>query len=262
MVKYFFILAMFLLLLWAGHSWAYTDEDCIACHGGSSIKSKDASGGKADFLINMDQFSASVHSSEIGCNECHSGIIDDSHQNTMGSGAVNCNECHDQENRHGVGSVENHPKCFSCHTKHNIRPKDLPGSSIYPDQLENTCRGCHPYESGKTDYLTWFTTLQVSSHKKQDFGQSYSKGNCLGCHQGMASHGLIETVSSQNCQVCHQSKKGVSILVGKIHPKATSTMQSGIFTAAIIYQFALFFLIYGGIVMFVSKLSDSKKRRD
>ncbi len=262
MVKYSFILSVFVWLLLASNCFAYMNEDCIACHDGSNDSLGDSSGGKADLLINMEQFNASVHNTEIGCNDCHTGIIDESHQDTIGSGAVNCNECHDQENRHGIESVEKRPKCFSCHTKHNINSKHLQKASIHPSQLAKTCMGCHPYECGKTDYLTWFTTLQVSSHKKQDFSQYYNKENCLGCHQGMASHGSIEMVSSQNCQICHQSKKGKSILLGSIHPKADLAQQPGVFAAAILYQSVLLFLICGGFAMFVHKLSNTKKRKD
>lgn len=253
---------MLLLFLVPGNTLSYSNDDCIVCHVKGLHKSDDGAVHRSALLIDMDRFTASAHGDAIGCNDCHTGIMDKSHQDTRGSGAVNCNACHDQENRHGINSVETRPKCFSCHTKHSIKSKDSQEASIHSSQLDKTCRGCHPRESGNADYLTWFTTLQVSSHKKQDFGHSYSRRNCLGCHQGMASHGGMETISPDNCQVCHQSKKGASILLGKIHPNADLAEQAGIFTAAVMYQIALVFLICGGIAMVVSKRSDINKQGD
>ncbi len=245
---------MLICLLWVSTSQAYTSEDCIECHTGST--------GKAVLKIDMEQFEDSVHYGNAECNECHINIIDRSHRTTMGSGAVNCNECHEQENHHGLDSLEKRPKCYSCHTKHHIKTKDAVDSSVHPGQLKTTCKGCHPCECGKTDYLTWFTTLQVSSHKKQDFGRSYGKEDCMGCHQGMASHGLVEKINTRDCDKCHQSKKDKALLMGKIHPSADPGRQPGIFGAAILYQILLGILIFSGFTMLIRNVSKTKKRRD
>jgi hypothetical protein len=222
---------------------AYVPENCIKCHGEKSEKSS--------LQIPLEAFKASVHSKELSCQDCHTGVIDDSHQTIIGSGAVDCTQCHDQENRHGLQRRDNRPKCYSCHTRHRILRRVDKASSVNPKQLRYTCKICHPAECGQTDYLSFLPSLKLSSHKKQDFAGDYSVLNCIGCHQGMAAHGGDEIISKQSCHKCHLSRQGSSLLMGYMHPKADRLKQSGIFAAAIIYQVAVVIVLVGGFGFFI-----------
>jgi hypothetical protein len=230
--------------------WAYTPEDCNKCHGEGSSGSM--------LHISLSEFKDSIHSrSGIICQDCHTDVIDEDHQRVKGSGSVDCSQCHDQENRHGLKSEkEKRPQCYSCHTKHNILEKDSELSTVHPKQLKETCKACHPAECGETNYLSWFPSIQVASHSKQDFSRAYEKDNCLGCHQGMAAHGEEGLLNNQNCHICHLPLKGRASLRGYIHPKADHKKQPSVFAAAIVYQLVILILLWGGFKFYIRKLSQ------
>ena len=128
--------------------------------------------------------------------------------------------------------------------------------------MKYTCQTCHAVECGQTDYLSFLPSLKISSHKKQDFGGNYSILNCIGCHQDMAAHGGDGIISKQSCYKCHRSRKGSSLLIGYMHPKADHLKQPGIFAAAAIYQVVMIILIVVGFSCFIRffgiKLSKEK----
>jgi hypothetical protein len=231
--------------------WAYTSEECIQCHQTGSKESQ--------LHMSPSALEASVHGEEATCQDCHTGVTDESHTTTPGSGTADCSACHEQENQHGLHSERTPPKCYTCHTKHAIFPKSDERSSIHAKQLKNTCKGCHGRESGQTDYFSWLPSLQVSSHSKQDFSRDYSLDNCVGCHQGRGVHGQAELVNDQDCYKCHLSLEGKSLLYGYIHPKADDAKQPGIFIAASAYQVSLVLLVWGGLVFVIRKFSRKKQ---
>jgi len=237
----------------AGALYAYTQQDCIDCHGRKKSKSQ--------LHIPVEKFEASVHAQEdITCMDCHTGVKDDSHQETPGAGDVDCGQCHDQQNRHGPHGLDNRPQCHSCHSKHNILAKDAPDSSVNPKRLKTTCRRCHPTESGDTDYLSWLPSWQIASHKKANFGRDYGRSNCIGCHQGQAAHGETDVINEQDCYRCHASRRGKSLLLGFMHPRADIESQPGIFSAALVYQLLIALLLIGGFGFWVRRFSGKSKK--
>jgi hypothetical protein len=233
---------------------AYTTQECIDCHRTGSAES--------GLHISIDEFNASIHAEEAGCQECHTLVKSEDHTTTLGSGVVDCSGCHEQENRHGRGSSSGtRPQCYSCHTRHGILAKDDPRSTVHSKRLKETCRSCHPQESGQTDYLSWLPSLQIASHSKQDFSQIYARTNCLGCHQGTGAHGDQETINDQNCFTCHVPPDGRNKLLGYIHSKADARRQPGVLAAATIYQAIMGVLVLGGFAFFIHKFSTRPKRR-
>ena len=241
-----------LVAVTAGTVGAYTPEDCIDCHGGKSQESA--------LRIPVKVFQESIHAIEYTCLDCHTSVVDDSHQETIGSGAVDCVQCHEKVNHHGLQGPENRPKCYSCHTRHRIFAREDERSPVNPQQLRSTCQTCHPVECGQTDYLSFLPSLQISSHKKQDFGRDYSRYNCIGCHQGLAAHGQDETISEQDCYKCHLSRQGASLLMGYIHPEADRNRQPGIFIAAVMYQIAVVMLLFGGFGYFIRMFAGQSSK--
>ena len=246
------ILISILVSVTTGAAGAYTTEDCFDCHGEESQESS--------LKIPLRAFKTSAHAKELSCLDCHTGVVDDNHQETVGSGAVDCGQCHDQENRHGLQGLENRPKCYSCHTRHRILASKNEHSSVNPEQLRHTCQTCHPIECGSKNYLSFLPSLQLSSHKKQDFAGNYSRLNCIGCHQGMASHGEDKIISEENCHTCHRSGQDASLLMGYIHPQADYYKQPGIFAAGVIYQIAAVILIIGGFGYYIRLLAGKSKK--
>jgi len=247
------ILISSLAAIAAGTAGAYTPEDCIDCHGEKSQEST--------LRIPVKVFQESIHAIELTCLDCHTNVVDDSHEETIGSGGVDCAQCHEKVNHHGLQGPENRPKCYSCHTRHRIFAREDERSPVNPQQLRSTCQTCHPVECGQTDYLSFLPSLQISSHKKQDFGRDYSRFNCIGCHQGMAAHGQAETINKQDCYKCHLSRRGTSLLMGYIHPLADTRRQPEIFTAAVINQLAAVLLMVGGFGFFIRMFAAKSKKR-
>jgi hypothetical protein len=223
----------------------YTPEDCIHCHRAGSKESS--------FQMDVERFKRSVHSETLSCLDCHGGIKDETHEKMTSSIVVSCVECHEQENRHGLrGGEDRRPKCYSCHTKHGILGKGDPLSSVHLEALPRTCAACHPVESGKPDYLSWFPSLQIVSHGKQDFGKAYDRSNCLGCHQGAGAHGEKTPINDQGCARCHND------LMGFMHPKADSAKQPGILASVWLYQIFLAGFLWGGVRFYTRRKRDKK----
>jgi hypothetical protein len=252
-IRFTHILLVFLLLP-ALEAGAYTEADCIECHSGTGQESLRK--------MSMEQFNRSVHGGEVSCQECHTSVVGEDHQEEAGAGAVDCSACHDQVNQHGAGSSEGRPKCFSCHTRHNILSPGDPMSSVHAKRLGQTCRACHPGQSGSTGYLAWFLSIQVSSHPKQDFSLVYTRENCLGCHQGRAAHGETEPVYNQNCYTCHLDDDGRNKLWGVMHPEAQMERQPGVFTAAVTYQVVLIAMVFGGFRWLIRRFSKNTKGKE
>jgi hypothetical protein len=243
-----------LLTLFAGQPvLAYTVEECIDCHKEGSPKSR--------LYIPLKAFEASIHNREkITCLDCHVNVTDESHETTKGSGAVDCSECHEEENKHGIETIlGDRPRCFSCHPKHRMLEVDNPASSVYPDRLKETCKTCHPVESGEIGWFSWLPSVRILSHKKEDFSLSYGKYNCIGCHQGAAAHGEADPIDDQNCYICHMSTD--ASIMGYIHAHADAHKQPGTFFAAIIYQIFLGLLVLGGFWFYILKFSGKFRGR-
>lgn len=226
---------------------AYSPEECIQCHGET---------GQSTLRISVADFRHSAHGSDLSCLDCHTGIQDPSHETLNGSSSVSCGECHDRQNRHGLeGKAELRPPCHSCHTKHRILAKENPASSVHPGALPRTCATCHPRESGRPGYLSWFLSLQVVSHGKADFSRRYGRDNCVGCHQGDAAHGEKNPIDPQECYGCHRS------MWGSIHPDADPDKEPVLFAAALLYQGLALFLVLGGVLFYIQRFAGKRSGR-
>ncbi len=239
-------LAAFALL--AGNIAAAGNQECLKCHGlgakGSSLH------------ISAQQFKGSVHGQEVTCLECHQTAQDQDHQNKPGSGRVDCGQCHDQENRHGYNAqAGTRPQCYSCHTRHGILAPDDPESSVNSANLSATCRACHATQCGQADLLPWLASVQIRIHGKQDLGCAYDEGDCLGCHQGRASHGEDKVLNERGCQRCHLSDGGRPALLGSIHPQEDARGGAASWLSGAVYALALVLLLLGGLGFYARRLS-------
>ena len=236
---------------------AYTSEDCIECHRTGSEES--------ELHMSVKEFEASIHGGEVTCLECHTGVVDEEHQDIEGSGAVDCSACHEQENRHGLGGPDNErPQCHDCHTRHGMLTETDPASTVHPDQLPTTCAGCHAAASGETSYFSWFPAFQIASHNKADFAASYDNDNCLGCHQGAAAHGETEPINEQDCHLCHLSPEADGAMWGVMHPVADKKSQPAVFAAASIYQVFIIVglaMLLGKVLIFVFSRTSGKSKQ-
>jgi hypothetical protein len=209
--KYF--LYVFIVCLFQGSIFAYEMDNCISCHG--DTRNKDIP------QISVTDYQSSIHGATMSCLECHS-YIEEGHEGGGVTEKVNCNNCHQQENLHGVSSAaQNKPECYSCHTKHNILPAGMDNSTVNRAHLKETCSGCHEAQYGKSGYMKGFTSIRIKSHKKGNFGRDYNETNCIGCHQGMAIHGVQEKKNDDDCIKCH-IKDNKNAMLGRFHAVTNS----------------------------------------
>ncbi len=251
-----FLLLGAIFLFFPQSTLAYTTEECLGCHETGNPKTRQQLSGSAFFK--------SVHGQNISCQECHVGIKDQNHQHQIGSGRVNCRGCHEQVNRHGRRSSKKGsplPACQTCHTRHDILKKDNPASTVNPENLKKTCRGCHPRECGANNYWTYFPSLQVASHAKQDFSQHYRRSNCLGCHQGQAAHGEEQPLNSQSCSKCHGDLGGKASFLGYIHPQADPKTHPAVFVSLVLDQAWLLLLGLGGIGILSARFKRGRRKK-
>jgi len=132
---------------------------------------------------------------------------------------------------------------------------------VHPDNLPVTCKGCHPRQCGERDYQSWFPSLRVKAHKKQDFSRSTSEKNCLGCHQGKAAHGEEGSITGQTCYKCHQPSNGKSPQWGSMHPHADLKQQPALFAAAVADQVGIGLVGLAVLGFIARKIIRSTRRR-
>ncbi len=242
-----------LIIVSAANAWSFTTEDCIRCHKNGSQSSK--------LHIDVEVYNSSIHGREIACQDCHTGVRNEEHETVKGSGTVDCSICHEEKNNHGpAGNLTRRPQCYSCHSKHAIFEKENELSTVYPGKLKKTCEACHPAESGSSDCLPKLISFRISSHKKGDFSCSYSKDQCLSCHQGRGAHGTEVLLNRDDCYKCHISLAGKPLLLGYIHPKDNMNKSPGIVAVAIIYLLVISLFFFGGFVFYCKKFSQVKKQ--
>ncbi|MFH2036589.1 MAG: cytochrome c3 family protein, partial [Candidatus Zixiibacteriota bacterium] len=104
---------------------------------------------------------------------------------------------------HGIGLKQSGlivtAKCTDCHTTHDIRPKDDPLSSIYLENIPNTCANCH-----EGIYEVFANSIHSSTVNDTD----KKLPKCIDCHN---SHAIIRTDKMgfrdeimTHCGNCHE----------------------------------------------------------
>ena len=242
-----YLVALVIIVL-VNRTWAYTEPDCIQCH--------EQEGSETQLRITINGFRSTVHGRTLSCLDCHQDIKDDRHFKIVSTQKIDCQRCHEKQNLHAQdGSVT----CDACHTPHYIYGVDDPRSSVHWKNLRDTCGKCHPGQTQQTNILSTLGGLHIASHPKQDFARIFSKGMCVGCHQGRAAHGEDVPVNDQNCYKCHVPLAKNSFILGYVHASTdwhsnpVHAFTNYIYIAA---SLALVVLLVRGFVVFIKKKSQ------
>jgi hypothetical protein len=231
---------------------AARDGQCLDCHAGP--------GAKAKLTMDPAELRASAHA-DLDCRDCHRRVVVEGHACRPKSGAVACADCHDQVDRHGGSEAQNRPHCHQCHTRHHILPSGDAASSTNPDRLAATCAQCHPAQSGHEDYLSWLPLVKIATHPKADFSAGrYRNDNCLGCHQGRASHGQAGALNQDPCGRCHMNAQGGNAMLGRFHAQADPDHQPVVYAAALAYQVVGAALLLGGLAFLLTRIFRRRRR--
>ena len=145
-------------------AFAWDDDDCVGCHGDSSITEE----GGAYLYVDSARFDQTSHA-DVGCTSCHDSVSDDHPDDDQRPSRAGCGECHDDvEAEYAESSHSESADCTDCHNPHNVRP--LVGVSGV--QVNRTCMECHGEEDVVASHGVWLpqTTLHIRSLP------------CIACH--------------------------------------------------------------------------------
>jgi len=176
------------------------------------------SGELCSLYVDPQKWQEDVHQKKgIKCIDCHEGMTPFSHPKE-GSRKVACERCHPEACEENQLNLHNAyfgltdkllPECYDCHTKHNVRKKSDPDSSVSREKIGETCCSCH-----QNIIIPRFSTLLptnlILGHRKCNTNARFNLKICINCHDD-AGHGPLSTYP-EYCGRCHNPKKTVNFL--------------------------------------------------
>jgi len=215
---------LFLAGFQAAAAQDWSREDCLDCHAEPD----------ADMpLVAPDALAGSIHS-DLDCTDCHSGIEDLPHAETLSP--VDCGDCHDdvaaEYKRHGFGHVgvdEGLPTCVNCHGTHDIRQVEDKLSRVNSLNLPTTCGQCHEDDDFTASHGIRFKhpvkVYTNSVHGKAALGGIYSAATCNDCHATNGSSHKILPPGDVNSPINHFN---IPKTCGKCHRYIEQDYREGI----------------------------------
>jgi len=229
-LKGFFFILLFILVMSGQRAMSMSDEDCLDCHGEEGATAEES---EKSIYVDAEIFAHSAHGEE-GCISCHQDADVEEDEHPIPLAKVSCEECHDDvadmydNSLHGKARERGDdlaPYCFTCHGKHNILSSENLDSTTNVFNIPQTCGSCHQEGTAMTK------THVISEHNiLENYSMSiHGKGLlvdglkvtavCTSCH---TSHNLLphtdpeSTIHRDNiaatCMQCHAN-------IEKIHKK-------------------------------------------
>ncbi|MDA8160704.1 MAG: cytochrome c3 family protein [Desulfobacteraceae bacterium] len=193
---------LILLAISAARVSALTNDDCLGCHGDKSMTTQH-DGKTISLYIDGDAFKKTVHA-DNGCLSCHVDADVKGDEHPVPLKPVDCAACHDKigeryaKSAHGVAMAKGDkfaPRCYDCHSKHDILKPTDPKSTTYPLNIPYTCGRCHQEGSKMTE------THDLNKH---NITTNYS----MSVHgKGLFEDGLIVTAVCSSCHTAHDVQK-------------------------------------------------------
>jgi cytochrome b subunit of formate dehydrogenase len=181
------------LLMGTGSSAAQkpTNEDCLACHGDSSL-TKDVNGQPVSLHVDPDKFKNSMHGGMFSCVDCHTDVKTAPHANTPAH--ISCATCHSEEqatyDRSFHAKTKQHggpvATCLDCHgSPHELLPSSDPKSRTNHANVPATCGSCHSQklamEAGGGSAQP-FAAYETSVHGRAVANGVEKAAVCTDCH--------------------------------------------------------------------------------
>lgn len=204
---------------------AYTDQDCLSCHGKPDI-SQITSGGKVrSIFVDPEEWSQDIHhKGSMVCVDCHTNANPYLHFRE-GFIDVDCARCHPEEEEEYQKNIhltfatpspnKELPLCYHCHTKHYILPHDDQSSSVHEDNVGETCNKCHAEVMVK-GIFKGSSLGKISGHRKGDLSERFDMKVCLNCHYDDSAHGAKRPFKDF-CSRCHDVRSRARSLLGPTH---------------------------------------------
>ncbi|MCU7879438.1 MAG: cytochrome c3 family protein [Candidatus Thiodiazotropha sp. (ex Lucinoma aequizonata)] len=228
----FTLLLLLLLISGLAQGKAFTNTECLECHGekGFSVPlGKDGEGDKRSLFIDSDATAQSVHGALI-CTDCHQDIEQLPHRKKKLQ-QPDCVSCHEQISgawspkgrgawlvpepprvvthvrdftlsAHANVTIENNAKCSTCHTAHYVFPSDDSRASTYRFNSPELCGACH--EKALTEYRFSMHGAALKTPWKWD------SATCSDCHSAHKISDMKQLnahrVVTENCGGCHENE--------------------------------------------------------
>jgi len=211
-VKFLIICIFGFVMLMAGiginSSSAMETDDCLGCHGDSSIIDE----GGERLYIDGAQFAGTKHA-EDGCGSCHF-VTDDHPDDGIRPGKESCDTCHeDTIDELSKGLHAGNAECTDCHNPHAAKGLKPPGESCgmcHEDAVEEYLRSPHAEKAACSDCHSPHTVkshLSISGFEKNR--------RCATCHDNVGhSEWLLRSrlhMQATTCISCHTDSKGIVI---------------------------------------------------
>lgn len=204
---------------------AYTDQDCLSCHGKPDIFQITVDGKVRSIFVDPEEWSQDIHKKgKMTCVDCHTNANPYLHFRE-GFIDVNCAYCHPEEeeeyqkNIHLTFAIpsanKEFPLCYHCHTKHHVLPHDDPSSSIHEKNIGETCGKCHAEVMVK-GILMGTSLGKISGHRKGDLAESFDMRVCINCHYDDSAHGN-KRAFKDFCSRCHDYRSKADSVMGPTH---------------------------------------------
>ena len=212
------------------------DQDCLACHGDSTL-SEEVNGKSISLFVDKGKLTHSVHGSLFTCVDCHKDVTSLTHATRPQR--ISCGGCHAdalQAWTHSThAQLTNSTKtpaasCGDCHgDAHQVLAADNAQSPVAHGNIPATCGRCHGQRflmasSGQSAQP--FYSYQNSVHGRAVQGGSQNAAVCTDCH------GVHEILPASNPQ-SPISKFNVAATCGTCHTAIKTTFMQSIHGQAI-----------------------------
>ncbi len=206
MIKIKFAVFISIFVITGCLSFALDNEDCIACHEDSAVKTSL----NGENSTGMSYTEGSVHEG-FDCTDCHQSIIELPHSDSLPY--PDCSSCHEDSvvdynaGVHGVAveaGSKDVPQCHDCHGSHDILPLTDRNSSASRMNVVKLCRNCH-----EGDF--------VEDYSESIHADAFTKGgliiaaictDCHGYHKVLSSGNNESSTARVNiaktCKNCHE----------------------------------------------------------
>lgn len=239
-------------------SSAFSDQDCLACHGKPEISQIMHDGNLRTLYVDPEKWSQDIHHhGKLTCVDCHTNANPFLHFRE-GFIDVDCARCHPieaeeyQKNIHltftTITPGKELPLCYHCHTKHNILRHDDPLSSVHESHVGETCGACHPEVMVK-GILDGTSLGKISGHRKGDISEKFDMNVCINCHYQDSAHGA-KRVYKDFCTRCHDVRSKGNLVIGPTHLNATRWAGLNFFGNGLLF---LLFFASGTLLVFRSR---------
>jgi cytochrome b subunit of formate dehydrogenase len=241
------LLAGLALAVAAWPAVAQENDDCLTCHGDTSLTTK--RGGKTvSLFVDATKFGSAVHG-KVACIGCHADLKGSDFPHAEHLKPPVCTPCHEKEvtdnaiSMHGRAEARGQafaPKCLDCHgIPHYIVPVNDPRSPVAPIRIPFLCGKCHHEGSPVSLEFNIPESHIFENYSESIHGQALLKKgltvapSCVSCHTAHlvlphtdARSSIARKNIASMCAKCHSAIEQVhrKIINGQLWEKAPNTL--------------------------------------